>query len=182
MYVSSEVIYLSASVTCAGIASVYDFRFRRIPNLLTGPAILFGLVLHLYLGGLAQLGLAALAGLIAGGVFLIFFIAGGMGAGDVKLMLAVGCIAGIGSIKDVLISTVIIGAIFAVALALYRGRLRQTISNVATLIAHHRSEGLTSHPELNVANSNTLRLPYALPIAAGCVVTFYLSCFKGLVR
>lgn len=182
MFVHEEVIYVSASVICAGIASVYDYRYRRVPNLLTGPAILFGLLLHLVLGGPAQLGMAALAGLVAGGTFLIFYVAGGMGAGDVKLMTAVGCMVGMIAVKEVLISTVLIGAVFALVLAIHRGRLRQTLANLVTLVKHHGSEGIKSHPELNLENSNTLRLPYALPIAAGCLVTFYLVSVNGLVR
>jgi prepilin peptidase CpaA len=182
MSVPKEVIYVSASVICAGIASVYDYRYRRVPNLLTGPAILFGLLLHLVLGGPAQLGMAALAGLIAGGIFLIFYIAGGMGAGDVKLMAAVGCIVGTSALKEVMISTVLIGAVFGIVLAIQRGRLRETLGNVGKLVKHHGSEGMKSHPELNVRNSNTLRLPYALPIAAGCLVTFYLVAIDGIAR
>jgi prepilin peptidase CpaA len=133
-------------------------------------------------GGPAELGLSALAGLIAGGVFLLFFLAGGMGAGDVKLMTAVGCLAGAANIKDVLISTVLIGAVMGIALAVYRGRLRQTLGNVLTLVQHHHAEGLEAHPEINVRNATTLRLPYALPIAAGCLLTFILSSGKGLIR
>jgi prepilin peptidase CpaA len=182
MFVPEEVIYVSASVICAGIASVYDYRYRRVPNLLTGPAILFGLLLHLVLGGPAQLGMAALAGLVAGGTFLIFYVVGGMGAGDVKLMTAVGCMVGMIAVKEVLISTVLIGAVFALVLAIHRGQLRQTLANLVTLVKHHGSEGIKSHPELNLENSNTLRLPYALPIAAGCLVTFYLVSANGLAR
>ena len=124
----SQTIYLTAALICASIACLHDLRSRRIPNLLTGPAILFGLLLHLFLGGPAQLGLSALAGVIAGAVFLLFFVAGGMGAGDVKLMTAVGCLAGTAYLMDILIATVLTGAVLGVALALYRGRLRQTIA------------------------------------------------------
>ncbi len=182
MVLSPQTIYLSAALVCALAASLHDLRSRRIPNLLTGPAILFGLLLHLYLGGPAQLGLSALAGLIAGGIFLLFFVAGGMGAGDVKLMAAVGCLAGTAYIKDVLLATALVGGIMGVALALYRGRLRQTIANVILLVQHHNSVGLTAHPDLNVTNDATLRLPYALPIAAGCLLTFLLASGKELVR
>jgi prepilin peptidase CpaA len=105
-----------------------------------------------------------------------------MGAGDVKLMTAVGCLAGAANIKDVLISTVLIGAIMGIALALYRGRFRETMRNVVTLMQHHKAEGLEAHAELNVKNPTSLRLPYALPIAAGCLVTFLLGSGKGLIR
>ncbi len=182
MAISTQTIYMEAALACASIASMYDLRTRRIPNKLTLPAILFGLALHLYRGGPAEMGWSALAGLIAGGVFLLFFLAGGMGAGDVKLMTAVGCLVGTGNIKEVLLATVIIGAVMGIALAIYRGQFRQTLLNVTTLVQHHRAEGLAEHPELNVRNPSSLRLPYALPIAAGCLVTFLMVSGKELIR
>jgi prepilin peptidase CpaA len=179
MTVPVELVYAGAAVLCAGVATIHDLKDRKIPNKLTGPAILAGLVLHLVLGGYAQLGWALLAGLIAGGVFLLFHLAGGMGAGDVKLMAAVGCIAGISSIREVLLSTVIIGGVFALALAAYRGRVRETLANVFTLLGHHRQNGLKAHPELNVANRSGLRLPYAVPIALGCLWSFCMQSWGG---
>ena len=175
MSVNPQTAYLVAALTCAFIASVSDLRSRRIPNLLTGPAILFGLFLHLSLGGPSQLALAALSGLAAGGIFLLFFLAGGMGAGDVKLMAAVGCLAGTTHIAEILLTTVMMGGLMGVAVALYRGRLRETLLNVVKLVQHHRAEGLTTHAELNVTNLTTLRLPYAVPIAVGCLITFAMS-------
>jgi len=176
----TETTYLLTALACASIGSLHDLRTRRIPNILTGPAILFGLLLHLALGGPIQLGLSAIAGLAAGGIFLLFFVAGGMGAGDVKLMTAVGCLAGTAYIQEVLLATVFVGAAMGIALALRRGQLRQTLANVLTLARHHGAEGLATHPELNVRNPAVLRLPYALPIAAGCLVTVVLHVGKGL--
>ena len=64
--------------------------------------------------------------------------------------------------------------VMAIGLALLRGRLKETLFNVAALTAHHRESGLTPHPELNVENASMLRLPYGLAIAAGCSITFFL--------
>lgn len=175
MSVNPQIAYLVAALTCASIASLYDLHSRRIPNWLTGPAILFGLFLHLALGGAGQLGLSALTGVTAGGIFLLFFLAGGMGAGDVKLMAAVGCLAGMAHIAEILIATVMVGSLMGIALALYRGRLRETLVNVIKLVQHHRSEGFKTHTELNVTNPETLRLPYAVPIAAGCLITVFMA-------
>lgn len=180
MSIYSQPAYLGAALACAIIASITDLRSRRIPNRLTGPAMLFGLLVHLTFGGPAQLGLSLLAGLIGGGAFLLFFMAGGMGGGDVKLMAAVGCLAGMAYIKDILLSTVLVGAAMAVGLAFYRGKLRETVANVWSIVRHHGSEGLMSHPELNLTNSSTLRLPYALPIAAGCLVALLLASGGGV--
>jgi prepilin peptidase CpaA len=160
---------------CASIGSLHDIRERRIPNRITGPAILAGLLLHGIYGGWSGLGGSALAGLIAGGIFLVFFLAGGMGAGDVKLMAAVGCFAGLASLSSVMISTVIAGAIFALAVSLCNGCLRETLCNVGVLLSHHSRQGLKPHPDLNLTNARTLRLPFALPIAAGCLFVFCAS-------
>jgi prepilin peptidase CpaA len=131
--------------------------------------------MHLFLGGWAQLGSAALAGLICFVVFLIFWLAGGMGAGDVKLMAAAGCLAGLPHVGNLLVSTALAGGLMAIVMALWRGRAKETLLNVGALVVHHRLEGLTPHPSLNVSNSQTLRLPYAVPIATGCVMALFLA-------
>lgn len=169
--VSSDCLFLLCACVCASIGAVSDWRTRRIPNLLTGSSLVLGLLLHLAFGGWRQMGLAAAAGLVCGTGFFFFFVVGGMGGGDVKLMTAVGCIAGFGSLAELFLSTVLVGGIFAVALALLRGRLKRTISNVGALILHHGQFGLAEHPELNLLNSETLRLPYGIAIAAGCWIT-----------
>jgi len=166
-----QLMFTGGSLLCAGIGSVHDVRERRIPNLITGPAILAALLLHLIFAGWGGLLDSALAGLIAGAIFLVFFLAGGMGAGDVKLMAAVGCFVGLSPLSMVVLSTVIAGAVFALAVGLYNGRLRETLRNVGALLLHHGQQGLKPHPDLNLTNARTLRLPFALPIAAGCLFT-----------
>lgn len=114
---------------------------------------------------------AMLAGLAAGMAFLLFYLAGGMGGGDVKLMTAVGTCAGLSHVAGILITTALVGGLFAVVLALVAGRLRQTLSNVVLLLLHHGSAGLQPHPDLNLENSRALRLPYGISIGAGTAIT-----------
>ena len=174
-HLQSELTYPAAAAACALVGSVFDVKSRRIPNFITFPSILFGLALHLALGGWRQLLTSLAAGLICGLVFLVFYIAGGMGAGDVKLIAAVGCIAGMPHVAYLLVLTALSGGVMAAALALARGRLQQTISNVGALASHHAHEGLQPHPDLNLSNSETLRLPYALAIAGGSLLTLYFQ-------
>ena len=174
-HIQSEMIYPAIATACAIVGSVCDVKSRRIPNLVTFPFFLFGLGLHLVMGGWKQMLLALAAGMICGVVFLVFYLAGGMGAGDVKLIMAVGCIAGLSHVAYILSLTAIAGGVMAVGLALMRGRLQQTFMNVGELIAHHRQKGLQPHPDLNLSNASTLRLPYGLAIAGGCIVTLYIQ-------
>lgn len=171
---TTEFVYPAAALLCAAIGAVYDVRSRRVPNLLTLPAILFGLFLHFTLGGWKGLGSSLAAGLICGLIFAFLYVTGGMGAGDVKLITAVGCIAGLPRTGYLLILTALAGGVMALGLVLYRGRLKATISNIYALVIHHRYQGLAPHPELNVGNDQALRLPYALAIAAGSALMFFL--------
>jgi prepilin peptidase CpaA len=164
---SIETAYAVASFACAGAGAISDFRTRRIPNWLTGCGILAGLLLHGTLGGWRSLTSAALGGLIAGAVFLLFYLAGGMGAGDVKLITAVCCLAGLGAVAGILLGTALLGGLFAIVLALAHHRLKDTLANMGRLLQHHGSAGLRPHPDLNLTNPRTLRLPYGIAIAAG---------------
>jgi prepilin peptidase CpaA len=168
-----DFAYLVIAASFAAAGSVFDVRTRRIPNFITLPGFVLGLLLHQALGGWRQLLSALAAGLICGAVFLVFYLAGGMGAGDVKLMMAIGSIAGLPHVAYLLALTAIAGGLMAVGLALVRGRLQQTIMNVGELAAHHRHQGLQPHPDLNLGNAQTLRLPYGLAIAAGSILTLY---------
>ena len=165
--VSMETAYALAAFLCASLGAICDVRTRRIPNWLTGSGIVFGLVLHCSLGGWRSMGGAAVGGLIAGAVFLLFYLAGGMGAGDVKLVTAVCCLAGLGAVAGILLGTALLGGLFALVLAFLHHRLKDTFANVGRLMVHHGASGLRPHPDLNVTNPRTLRLPYGLAIAAG---------------
>jgi prepilin peptidase CpaA len=171
----SDLTYPATATACALAGSIFDVKSCRIPNFITFPGFFIGLVLHLGLGGWRGLLGSLAAGVICGLIFLVFYIAGGMGAGDVKLMMAVGCIAGLPHVAYLLALTAISGGVMAILLALARGRLQQTIMNVGELAAHHSHQGLQPHPDLNLTNAHTLRLPYALAIAGGSLLTLYFQ-------
>jgi prepilin peptidase CpaA len=171
-------IFMLTALVCALIGAVCDIRSHRIPNWLTGTSMLLGLALHLSLQGWIALGAAALAGAIGGGVFLLFYLGGGMGGGDVKLMAAVSVLAGLSHVRDVLLATTLLGGVFAVVFALFRGQLKSVLANIVTLIIHHGRTGLTPHSELNITNPLTLRLPYGIAVAAGAAV----SSWNALLR
>ena len=173
--VEPQIIYPAAATFTALLGAGFDLKSRRIPNLVTGPALLAGLLMHLALDGWHGLLSSFAASLVCGAIFLVFYLAGGMGAGDVKLIAAVGCVAGLPSIAYLLILTSLAGGVMALGLALMRGRMKEMLRNVIALAAHHTQSGLQPHPEINVLNASTLRLPYGLAIAIGCSMTFYLN-------
>lgn len=179
-----EICYLTAASAAAVLGACEDLRSRRIPNLLTGSSLVCGLGLHFAMGGPADAGYAVLAGLGAAALLLVMHIAGGMGAGDVKLMAAVGCLAGCPSIGPILTGTFLSGAIFGIALALYHRRLRHTIQNALLLVGCSRWPQLSSNDlcesvEREAGPVQGLSIPYAVPIAAGCLMSLGTLIWKG---
>jgi prepilin peptidase CpaA len=171
--------YLGFASICASIGAGLDIKSRRIPNNLTLSTFVLGVALHVALNGGRGL-LSSLAGaLICGTIFLVFYLAGGMGAGDVKLIAAVGAAVGLPHVTYLLVFTSLSGGAMAMAMAVMHGRLKETLFNVGALTAHHARQGFTPHQELNVTNKTTLRLPYGVAIACGTLLTFYIQITQG---
>jgi prepilin peptidase CpaA len=108
-----EVAEFLALLGLATVACFWDLRERRVPNFLTLPVAIFGLVLALTEGGWSGGGWA-LAGLVAGGgLFFPFVFLGYIGAGDMKLMAAAGTILGPLGIARGLLAGAILGGLWA---------------------------------------------------------------------
>jgi prepilin peptidase CpaA len=114
-----ELAMVVALAVVLGAAMCTDIRSARIPNWLTFSAMGFALVGHGWLGGLegASFGLAGLGtGL---GLFLILYVSGSIGAGDVKLMAAVGAFTGpYGALVSGLLA-VLVGGVYALGAMWY---------------------------------------------------------------
>ena len=120
----SLVLYFVTFVVC-GISIVTDIRIRKILNIVTYPAILLGFVLNpiLHYGYSQSVGLGflhSLLGFLLGfGFFFIFYIFGkgkNMGAGDVKLMGAIGALLGWEMTLNAIIFTAFTGLLVAIFL------------------------------------------------------------------
>jgi prepilin peptidase CpaA len=75
-------------------ATVDDLARRRISNWIPGIAFAAGLCLQTAQGGWRGAGSALLGTVSGAGVFLFFYLLGGMGGGDVKLMAGFGAVLG----------------------------------------------------------------------------------------
>jgi prepilin peptidase CpaA len=109
------------------MAAWSDLRSRTIPNWITIPGAGLGLILRAWYGGLPG-AWSGLEGAVLGlGIFVVLFVAGGAGAGDVKLFGAVGAFLGPEPLILVFVLTGILGGIAAGAAAIWRGRLPATL-------------------------------------------------------
>lgn len=163
------------------IAAAFDIRYRRIPNWLVLAGIVVGLGFNVYDSGWAGL-LRAAEGLGLG--FILYFplyLIRARGAGDVKLLAAVGAITGPGNCLWIFLSTAILGGIIAVLVLLVRGRLQRTLFNVAWIARDllHFQAPYKSSEELDVTTTKGLRLPHAAMIAVG-TIAFLVLARRGL--
>jgi prepilin peptidase CpaA len=163
-----------AAIGIALVASGFDLKSRRIPNVLTFGATAAGVVFAAATGGFAGIG-AGLAGwLIAMALWLPIYAVGGMGAGDVKLMAAIGMWMGPAGALHAALYAAIAGGVLALGVALSRGIVRQTVDNVQLLITHWQVAGFAPHAQLTLATATSPRLAYAVPILLGTVVATWL--------
>jgi prepilin peptidase CpaA len=166
---------LTLAVACiAAVACAIDLRSRRIPNWLTFSAALVGLGYQLAVHGPGG-ALSGGAGLLVGiAIFFVPFALGGLGAGDVKLVAALGAWLGPYEIVWLALYTVIAGAVLAVGVSLVRGYLRQALSNIWLLLMHLRIVGFRPHPELTIHHARGPKLAYGVAIFAGTMVTIWI--------
>ncbi len=171
--------YVGGAALLAVFGAVSDVKTRRIPNTLTYSGIVLAIAWRSATLGWSGLRTALLGGLVAGGIFLLFFLVRGMGAGDVKLMTGIGCFVGPSGALQVVLACAIAGGVMAVVVMIYRKRVRDTISNVGEVLRFHVKRGAQAHPTINLSNPAAIRLPYGLAIAAGSLYWFCISIYRG---
>jgi prepilin peptidase CpaA len=157
------------------LACITDLRTRRIPNVLTLSAGATALLFHLLTGGWSAAGWS-IAGCFVGAIlFFPLFALRGMGAGDVKLLAAVGAWLGPSQVATAALATSIAGGVIALAVALGHGYLKTACRNLWRLLTHWRVTGIRPVNELTLEGAGGPRLAYALPIAIGTLVTVWLK-------
>jgi prepilin peptidase CpaA len=116
------------------VAAVTDLRARRVPNLLTGPGVLAGLAWGLWVGGVAGLADSVAACLLLGLPYVLLFVFAGGGAGDAKLMGAIGAWLGVLNGVFALVSIAAVGVILSVAFALGKRKVGSVIGNMGRML------------------------------------------------
>jgi prepilin peptidase CpaA len=150
-------------------AVVTDVRTRRIPNWLTGA--IAGAGFGLACGGGTVTPLQAALGLLAGLLLMMpGHVIGATGAGDVKLMAAVGSVVGPEMVLRAFLYSAVAGGVFAIAVAARRGRLGATLQDAGRLVTSPAGarEAIESPARAN-------RFAYGPAIAAGTLVSLMVT-------
>ncbi|GMU23682.1 MAG: hypothetical protein AMXMBFR13_37600 [Phycisphaerae bacterium] len=156
-------------------ASWIDYQQRRVPNWLNAAIAFVGFMAQGYFfgwGGLAAGGLGLLVGFAT---LIIPWLMHGMGAGDVKLMMAIGVWLGPWLTFVSFCAGAVIGGLIAVIMILATGRLWNAYANLATITAKVTSTS-TIFSEFGSAKSfgsTSQLLPYGVPLTIGTLLVFF---------
>ena len=164
---------LALALACCG--GWMDWRTRRIPNWLTVSGALAGLTANTILrgwhGALTSLGGAGLALVL----LLPLVLLRGFGAGDWKLMGAMGAVLGWREMLAVLFASAVISGAMAVFQMVAARRVKETLWNVLTLAMGFATNGLRANPEISLENPNLIKQPFGAAVAAATVFSFVLA-------
>ncbi len=155
------------------IAALGDLKEKRIPNALTFSVLIVGLIWSAWFGGLSSLADAAGACALLALPYVILFLFFGGGAGDAKMMGAIGAWLGLRQGLIVLACVAIAGGVLAIAKAIARKRLKFVLTSVfisffgfiLNLLTRRKIQLADEQSEKG--KSGELDIPYGVAIFAG---------------
>jgi prepilin peptidase CpaA len=151
---------------CAG---ALDWRYRRIPNWLTMSGLVAGAAVNGILAGWPGLKSALLGAVLGLALLLPFVLLHSLGAGDWKLAGALGACLGPRQLISVLVGTILLAGIMALAVVIWTGRWKHTARNIVHLLAalfSLRMPGL----EVSLDNPQSTKIPFGVAMAAAVLL------------
>jgi prepilin peptidase CpaA len=153
----------------AAAAGYLDWRYRRIPNWLTVSGLAAGIAVNTIFYRWPGLKAALLGALLGLGLLLPFVLVRSLGAGDWKLAGALGACLGPRQLLNVLIGTVLVAGVMALALVIWKGRLKRTLVNIAHLLASIFMLQMPSK-DVSLDDPKSTKIPFGVAMALTVVV------------
>lgn len=157
------------AVVFAAAAGWLDWRSRRIPNWLTVPGLLVGISANSLAAGWSGAKSSLLGALLGLGLLLPFVLLRSLGAGDWKLVGALGAFLGPGPLTTVLLGAVFVAGAMAIGLIVYKGRSRQALRNIGAMITALCSLRLPPH-QVSLDNPDALKVPFGVAVALTAIL------------
>lgn len=165
-----KLVIVAGAVLLAAVAGWTDWRSRRIPNWLTVPAFALGVAANTFLSGWPGLKTSLLGALVGLGLLLPFVLVRSLGAGDWKLAGALGAFLGPNRLMNLLLLSVFVAGLMAVALIIYKGRVLQSLRNIGHILISLVTFRLPGS-RVSLDNPDSLKIPYGVALAL--TIVFY---------
>lgn len=156
-------------------ASWIDYSQRRVPNWLNAAIAITGFVAQGWYFGLAGLGAGALGLLVGFAVLIVPWLMHGMGAGDVKLMMAMGVWLGPTWTAIAFCVGALVGGLIAVVMIVSSGRTWNAWANLGTILCKvsNRSTIFSEFGSARSFGATSQLLPYGVPLTIGTLMVFF---------
>ena len=161
-------LWIPAVLVALG-AGILDWRFRRIPNWLTVSGAVVGIAANGIARGWPGLKMAMLGMALGLALLLPFVLVRSLGAGDWKLAGALGACLGPRPLLAVLVGAILVAGVMALAVVIWKGRLKQTLLNIARLLAAMFSLRMPG-PEVSLDNPQSTKIPFGVALAAAVIL------------
>lgn len=156
-------------------AAVLDWRSRQIPNWLTVPGLLVGVLAHTVISGWHGTRFALEGAGLALILLLPPVLSRLLGAGDWKLMGAVGAFLGPQLMLVVLFGSFLASGLMALVQITRAHRVIETVRNMVLLVRGFFAFGLKTNPQISLDNAALMKLPFGVAVAAATVICFFAA-------
>lgn len=171
MTLNAQIIWIS-TLAFSFPAGVIDWRTRKIPNWLTVSGLVMGIAMHVWFGGWPG-ALVSLEGAgLALAILLPLVMLRALGAGDWKLMGAIGALLGPMMMLFVLLASFAVTAAMAVFRIMQTGKMMSTLRNIVTLVKGFATFGLKPNPQISLDNPALIKVPFGVGAAIGTLICF----------
>lgn len=170
-----EFAISASALGLTGWAGWLDWRIRKIPNALTVSALLAGLTLSAVLWRWPGLKSSLEGAGICLGVLLPFVLLRGVGAGDWKLMGALGAFLGPQRVIVVLLGTILIACTMSVVEVIRQRKVVETLHNLWVVFVAYSTFHVNSARAITLDNPGLLKIPF------GVAVALSTGCFFGVI-
>jgi len=157
------------TVIPALVAGYTDWRWRRIPNWLTVPALLLGLTANCVATGWSGARESLFGAGLGLGLLLPFVLIRSLGAGDWKLAGALGAFLGPSRLISVLLGTILVAGLMALVLIIWKKQVGRTFRNLGHIGAALFTLRLPG-PEVSLDNPESSKIPFGVAMAVTLVL------------
>jgi prepilin peptidase CpaA len=171
---ATEAIWIFV-ITLTLVAGLVDFHTRKIPNLITIPGMVAGITLRTAMSGWPGAKVAVEGAALALALLLPLVLLRALGAGDWKLMGAVGAFVGPVIFLFVLFGSIMVSGLMATFEMIRTKRVRETFQNIFVLVRGFMSFGLRTRSEISLDNPKLLKVPFGVAVAVSTVACFFAA-------
>ncbi len=163
MELTRDILLYAVIAICA----ITDVMYGKIFNKITYPAIVAGLLINLLIGYNAFK--SSLIGmLVAFIIFLIVFVIGGLGGGDVKLMTAIGAIKGYPFVMYAIFYSALVGGLMSIGVMIWKGKFLRGMRNIfRVLFSYIFAMILPGLKPLSLNPEESEKIPFGFAICLG---------------